>query len=395
MFKKALACFVSVVIIAFATALPAAAQSESSVEARVFVDGQQVAFDVQPLTEEGTTLVQFRPIFEKLGLTIVWDEKTKTVTGRKDGLSVELTIGSDQAKVNGQVRALALPPRIANDHTLVPLRFVGEAAGKDVHWDGYSKLIRIAGAEDNIKAVIESNMAFTESRNFAGVLSTLDENAQSYGNTAAIYKQMFTMFQLDYTLDRVIVKEVKGNSAKAEVGMTVKKINGPEFKDNRSIGIQTFHKKNGSWKLADTAVIRTDFMNADQYKDEKPALSEADRKSILELVEQARRLSQEEDFVSLRTLYDPAYPNLENMFAASKYMAASYDLKFEVSDVSIIQVKDDIATVRYKQKMSRVSGPAFNDTVADGVTLYKKQSDGNWKIVKDDIITTEALQSKE
>jgi antitoxin component YwqK of YwqJK toxin-antitoxin module len=103
---------------------------------KVYVDSERIAFDVQPILEEGTTLVQFRPIFEKLGLVVDWDPKTRTVTGKKAGLEITLVIDEQNAYVNGELKQLELAPRLVEGNTFVPLRFVGEASGKNVKWDG-------------------------------------------------------------------------------------------------------------------------------------------------------------------------------------------------------------------------------------------------------------------
>ncbi|MDF2650597.1 MAG: hypothetical protein K0Q73_6402 [Paenibacillus sp.] len=102
---------------------------------KVYADGQNVSFEEQPFIENGSTLVQFRPIFEKLGLGVKWDDKTRTVTGSKDGVTIQLQIDEPRAIVNGVVITLEAAPKIKNDVTMVPLRLVGEATGRKVIWN--------------------------------------------------------------------------------------------------------------------------------------------------------------------------------------------------------------------------------------------------------------------
>lgn len=101
----------------------------------VKLDGDQINFAVQPEILNGTTLVQFRPIFEKLGLKIVWDGETQTITGTNEKTQIQLIIGQKDATVNGKKIELAEAPKIVNGNTLVPLRFVGESSGRTVIWD--------------------------------------------------------------------------------------------------------------------------------------------------------------------------------------------------------------------------------------------------------------------
>ncbi len=387
--KKWLTAILAVGLITV-SASPALA-AETNAEVKVLVDGTQLTFEVPPTIQDGTTVVQFRPIFEKLGLTIGWNEETRTVTGSKTDLQVELQIGNDQATINGQSFKLAQAPSIVNDSTVVPLRFVGEASGKDVNWDGYTKTIRIASAEANIKTFVADNVMYTESEDLLGALSAMDETAQNLEASAAMMKQIFTLFKLDYELNSVSVQDVKNDSATAVVDMTVKKTEGPDFKNNRSITHYQLHKINGSWKISGSSISKTNFLNEDKYKDEKPAIAESDRKVILELVENIRTYSENENFDALLKLYDPEFPNLENVMTTSKYLAAAFYLKFELSNVTIIQSKDNTVTVRFTEKISKVSGPAFNNTLVDGVLVLRKQADGAWKMFKDDIISTEAV----
>lgn len=109
----------------------------------VFVDTRFIDFDVQPLIVDGTTLVQFRPLFETMGMEVKWDEASRTVTGSKNGLTVVLRIDDPAAEVNGERQQLEQSPRIVDGNTMVPLRFVGESTGAIVYWDGVNREITI------------------------------------------------------------------------------------------------------------------------------------------------------------------------------------------------------------------------------------------------------------
>ncbi|TVY05543.1 copper amine oxidase N-terminal domain-containing protein [Paenibacillus cremeus] len=101
----------------------------------VFINGAPVSFEVQPMIENGSTLVPFRPVFEALGLSVTWNKDTQTVKGTRGTAAVELQIGSKSVKVNEKTEELSVAPKIVNGNTLVPLRFIGEVTGKKVVWD--------------------------------------------------------------------------------------------------------------------------------------------------------------------------------------------------------------------------------------------------------------------
>lgn len=114
-------------------------------EVSVVVNGKPVEMKESPMLVNHTTMVPFRPLFEGLGLEVSWDDVRRTVTGTRDGFTVELEIDSAIAKVNGAPKELAVAPRIFGGTTWVPLRFIGEATGNQVAWNGEQRLISITG----------------------------------------------------------------------------------------------------------------------------------------------------------------------------------------------------------------------------------------------------------
>ncbi len=111
---------------------------------RVYIDGRELFFDVPPMQKDGYTLVPLRAIFNGLGATVKYDSNTRTITSNKGDTTVQLTLDSPNAYVNGQIRKLDMPAMSINERTLVPLRFVGEAFGAKVKWDGKTRSIFIS-----------------------------------------------------------------------------------------------------------------------------------------------------------------------------------------------------------------------------------------------------------
>jgi N-acetylmuramoyl-L-alanine amidase len=110
----------------------------------VYLDGKKLNFDVEPIIENGRTLVPLRAIFEALGAQVDWDNDTRTVTAVKGKTTVVLTIGSTQPTVNGEVRTLDVAAKISSSRTLAPVRFVGEAFGSTVGWDAATRIVSIS-----------------------------------------------------------------------------------------------------------------------------------------------------------------------------------------------------------------------------------------------------------
>ncbi|MCR2805552.1 stalk domain-containing protein [Paenibacillus soyae] len=109
----------------------------------VYIDGELAEFQIDPVIISGSTMVQFRPLFEQFGLEVGWDQATRTVTGTKEKLEIELVIDSKTASVSGQQLTLPTAPKILTGNTMVPLRFIGEATGRRVTWDGETRTVYI------------------------------------------------------------------------------------------------------------------------------------------------------------------------------------------------------------------------------------------------------------
>lgn len=108
---------------------------------RVYVDSKQIYFDVNPQIVNGRTLVPMRAIFEAIGLTVDWDNYSQAATGTNGDNSIVITIGSNNAIVNGKEKILDVPASIIGSRTMVPLRVLSENMGYNVVWVGDSNLI--------------------------------------------------------------------------------------------------------------------------------------------------------------------------------------------------------------------------------------------------------------
>jgi hypothetical protein len=121
---------------ALSLVLPANAQSVG-----VTVDGQPASLNPAPLERAGRIFVPLRGVFEKLGASVVYENGRINATG--NNRSISLQIGSTQASVNGQMQSVDVAPFIVGASTYVPLRFVAQALGASVNWDGANRVVAL------------------------------------------------------------------------------------------------------------------------------------------------------------------------------------------------------------------------------------------------------------
>ena len=112
-------------------------------EIKIQINGKMCEFDTKPLIINDRTMVPMRAIFEALGAKITWVDRTKTVVGVRNQKIVKLTINSDKAYIDGAEVTLDSAPVIVDSRTYVPVRFVSEALGEKVDWDGATKTVII------------------------------------------------------------------------------------------------------------------------------------------------------------------------------------------------------------------------------------------------------------
>ncbi len=111
---------------------------------KIKINGYFHEYDVMPVIINSRTLVPMRGIFESLGADISWDGETKTVRAfGVNGTVITHIIGEASAIVNGEFVTLDTPSQIINGRTMVPVRFVSEALGETVNWDGDTKTVII------------------------------------------------------------------------------------------------------------------------------------------------------------------------------------------------------------------------------------------------------------
>jgi hypothetical protein len=203
-----------------AAAPPAFAQSTVA----IVVDGSQMQFNQPPIERGGRVFVPLRGVFERLGATVVYSNGTINATG--NGRNVSLTIGSNQATVNGQTQTLDEAPFLLGSSTLVPLRFIAQALGASVDWNNNSSTVTINGGyhkNDNYQGNNQNN-AQQAPRNQSFYLSNETPSSSSRTQSRAIhatYSEPITRGSLRVSVDgRDVTREVYANASGFDVTPT-------------------------------------------------------------------------------------------------------------------------------------------------------------------------------
>ncbi|MBO5007898.1 MAG: copper amine oxidase N-terminal domain-containing protein [Clostridia bacterium] len=118
----------------------------------VYIDKKPLLFtDQEPVLMNDRTMVPMRRIFEAYDAEVEWNQDTWSIRATRGDTVVELTIGDNIIRVNGEEKAMDVAPLIMNSRTLVPLRFVSEALGCDVQWIQETNSVELSALPEIIK----------------------------------------------------------------------------------------------------------------------------------------------------------------------------------------------------------------------------------------------------
>lgn len=157
--KKLLSVLVCMaMLLAAAPGAAAVAAGSNTAEVSVIVNDDRVVFDVPPQIFDGTTFLPVRLALEPLGAEFDWNGEDQTITIRANGTIIVLTIGGENALVDGVSKPLAKPAMLVDGRTLIPIRFVAEELNYVVDWDDGAKTVYIRSESkqtDFIERVLE------------------------------------------------------------------------------------------------------------------------------------------------------------------------------------------------------------------------------------------------
>ncbi len=100
----------------------------------VQLDGEPLAFDVEPQIVNGRVMLPVRAVFEAMGMRVDWDEPTQTAIGAFGHRRIFFTLGSDTAWMNDLSYTIDTAPVLADGRMLIPVRFAAECLGYTVNW---------------------------------------------------------------------------------------------------------------------------------------------------------------------------------------------------------------------------------------------------------------------
>ena len=113
-------------------------------EPALIINEKLVKTDVSPQIIDGRMMIPLRVVSESLGAKVNWLNQEKTVTIEAKQKTLKLKVNTKVAYVNDQTLEIDAPPKLIQNRTFVPLRFIGENLDSEVIWDqeNYQAIIK-------------------------------------------------------------------------------------------------------------------------------------------------------------------------------------------------------------------------------------------------------------
>lgn len=146
-FKKA-AFLVIVILILLSNIVPVTAERSNDIT--LIINNKTIKSDTPPLIYKNRTMVPIRIVSETLGAEVFWHSSERQVEIKTHNRIIKLTIDKNEALINEKKVTLDVSAKIFNNRTMVPLRFVGEALGADVFWDGSTRTVKVVKKSQQI-----------------------------------------------------------------------------------------------------------------------------------------------------------------------------------------------------------------------------------------------------
>ena len=143
--------FMAVLIVTCsAVVAPPGVQAGEQAQIRIVdASGKEILTNPPPVVVEGHTLVPLFSLAKVLQAQLSWDDTLDSAM-LTDGQNVILfRVGSDQAKINGNLVSLGVTARVVGGRIYVPLAVVAGALGAQVTWNGATGTVSLAPNAEN------------------------------------------------------------------------------------------------------------------------------------------------------------------------------------------------------------------------------------------------------
>lgn len=135
---------------------PSAMAKDKTIQ--VNIDNQNVETDVNPIINNGTTLIPVNTISNNFPhLELMWDNQSKTLRVINNNETIHLEVGEKVATSSQNIYQLNEPAQIIQSRVMAPIRFIAEITGSTVKWNSSDRTVYIQSSEPPVSVAPENN----------------------------------------------------------------------------------------------------------------------------------------------------------------------------------------------------------------------------------------------
>ncbi|MBV8600525.1 MAG: copper amine oxidase N-terminal domain-containing protein [Candidatus Eremiobacteraeota bacterium] len=120
--------------------------------ATLVIDGQPIASDVPPVTQNHEAYVPLRAVTAGIGAEMSYDKATRTIAVTRGPDRLKLRVGDRTATLNGRTVSLKHAPFTVRGRTMVAARTIERALGPKVRYDQRKATIDVFTTDASVAA---------------------------------------------------------------------------------------------------------------------------------------------------------------------------------------------------------------------------------------------------
>ncbi|MDO5716967.1 MAG: copper amine oxidase N-terminal domain-containing protein [Tissierellia bacterium] len=186
MYKKGVSILLAVLMMGLCFTQIVVAEEGQEQDILIFVQGKEMR-DLNYVVEKERILVPLRALSEGFGYEVQWNQEDQSIDIEKGEDAIHMELSKVEFIANGKEKLMDIPPFVKDERTYVPLRFVAEAFGMEVTWDGENKTVIIG--------------AYGETKDYEGELVTFTLGEHSF--TLSMTAEMKEAIQWEEKEDRI------------------------------------------------------------------------------------------------------------------------------------------------------------------------------------------------
>jgi hypothetical protein len=112
-----------------------------------------------------------------------------------------------------------------------------------------------------ILAPVEAQIKALNHRDAQAALAVMHPDAPGLARAREATEQVTATYDLIYMIQSLTVESADENEAKVRFSQITQKAAGPEFRNNRLVGIHTLRKYQGAWKIYSTQALKIEYLD--------------------------------------------------------------------------------------------------------------------------------------